>query len=264
MLTKQLVSRPPAGPAGGEIQVARSAQGSRQAILQAAAAEFAASGFAGAGVDRIARRAGVNKAMIYYHFNDKAHRHRAIVLEMFASIRARTGAVAASAAPPAAKLEAFIEAIVAEARARPHLPPMMMREAAEGGRHLDPEVFRVILGIFGNMRAVLDEGAEAGAFVRVDPVLMYFTLVGPLVMFLSIAPIRRAIGRVKMPGIPRNDAADLRRHLAALGDVDALREHLKTIARRALERGDARGRRRTAWTLARGRRRAASRPGEQA
>ena len=105
----------------------RSAQDSRQAILRAAAAEFAARGFAGAGVDRIARRAGVNKAMIYYHFNDKAHLHHAIVCDMFAAIRARTGAVASSDAAPAAKLDAFIEAIVSEARARPHFPPMMMR-----------------------------------------------------------------------------------------------------------------------------------------
>ena len=45
---------------------------SRQRLLTAAAAEFAARGFAGASVDRIARAARVNKAMIYYHFRSKA------------------------------------------------------------------------------------------------------------------------------------------------------------------------------------------------
>jgi AcrR family transcriptional regulator len=245
--------------------VAKSGQNSRQAVLQAAAAEFAARGFAGAGVDRIARRAGVNKAMIYYHFKDKAHLYRDIVCDMFTAIRARTGAVASSDAAPAAKLDAFIEAIVAEARARPHFPPMMMREAAEGGRHLDQEVFRLILGIFGNMRAILEAGAVARAFRRVDPVLMYFTLVGPIVMYLSIAPIRHAIGRVKAPGVPRSEIADLRRHLTALDDVDALREHLKRTARLALERGGRRAAARPARKPApRGRRRAAQSPGEQA
>jgi AcrR family transcriptional regulator len=40
-------------------------------ILAAALDEFASKGFAGTRVDQIARAAGVNKAMIYYHFAGK-------------------------------------------------------------------------------------------------------------------------------------------------------------------------------------------------
>ncbi|MCX7678816.1 MAG: TetR/AcrR family transcriptional regulator [Spirochaetes bacterium] len=40
-------------------------------ILQSALKEFAEYGFEGSRIDRIAKRAGVNKAMIYYHFNCK-------------------------------------------------------------------------------------------------------------------------------------------------------------------------------------------------
>jgi len=43
----------------------------RRRILDAAAREFAASGFEGARVDEIARKAGVNKALIYYYFKSK-------------------------------------------------------------------------------------------------------------------------------------------------------------------------------------------------
>ncbi|HSN67988.1 MAG TPA: helix-turn-helix domain-containing protein, partial [Thermoanaerobaculia bacterium] len=39
----------------------------RDQILTAAAAVFAEVGYAGARVDEIAERAGVNKAMLYYH-----------------------------------------------------------------------------------------------------------------------------------------------------------------------------------------------------
>jgi len=48
-----------------------STQESRRRILDAAAAEFAQNGFAGARVDNIARRASVNKALIYYYFKSK-------------------------------------------------------------------------------------------------------------------------------------------------------------------------------------------------
>jgi AcrR family transcriptional regulator len=245
--------------------VPKGAQDSRQAILHAAAAEFAARGFAGAGVDRIARRAGVNKAMIYYHFEDKAHLYREIVREMFTAIRTRTGAVASGRLAAGQKLDGFIDAIVAEARLRPHLPPMMMREAAEGGRHLDPDVLRIILGVFANLRAILAEGEDAHAFKRVDPVLMYFTLVGPIVMYLAGAPVRNAIGRLKRPGLSRGETSALGRHLTAFGDVEALGEHLKAAARRALEHEAARGSlRRAPGPRTRGRRRAAGRSGEQA
>jgi len=43
----------------------------RRRILDAAAREFSASGFDGARVDEIARKAGVNKALIYYYFKSK-------------------------------------------------------------------------------------------------------------------------------------------------------------------------------------------------
>ena len=43
----------------------------RDAILHAALEEFAHEGVAGARTEEIARRAGVNKALLYYYFKDK-------------------------------------------------------------------------------------------------------------------------------------------------------------------------------------------------
>jgi AcrR family transcriptional regulator len=47
------------------------AQATRRRLLDAAAAEFAAYGIAGARVDRIAAAAGSNKAQIYHYFGSK-------------------------------------------------------------------------------------------------------------------------------------------------------------------------------------------------
>jgi TetR/AcrR family transcriptional regulator len=57
---------------------------SRQKILAAAKEEFAQHGLAGARVDRIARKAGVNKAMLYYHFQSKDNLYRQTVGEIIA------------------------------------------------------------------------------------------------------------------------------------------------------------------------------------
>lgn len=49
----------------------RNPQQSQVRILDAALAEFAAKGFSGARVDVIARRARINKRMLYHYFGDK-------------------------------------------------------------------------------------------------------------------------------------------------------------------------------------------------
>jgi TetR/AcrR family transcriptional regulator len=51
--------------------VSRDPVRSRQRILEAALAEFSAKGLAGARVDAIARRAGINKRMLYHYFGNK-------------------------------------------------------------------------------------------------------------------------------------------------------------------------------------------------
>ena len=52
---------------------------SRAQVFAAAAAEFAERGYEAAGVDRIARAARVNKAMIYYHFGSKLDLYREVL-----------------------------------------------------------------------------------------------------------------------------------------------------------------------------------------
>ena len=48
-------------------------------ILSAALKEFAAKGFAGARVDVIARRASINKRMLYHYFGNKEHLFREVL-----------------------------------------------------------------------------------------------------------------------------------------------------------------------------------------
>ena len=64
---KRLVSRPVRDP-----------QRTRDRILAAALAEFSAEGFAGARVARIARRAKINKRMLYHYFGNKEDLFREI------------------------------------------------------------------------------------------------------------------------------------------------------------------------------------------
>jgi AcrR family transcriptional regulator len=57
----------------------RNPKRSRERILAAALKEFAAKGFAGARVDVIARRAAINKRMLYHYFGNKEHLFREVL-----------------------------------------------------------------------------------------------------------------------------------------------------------------------------------------
>jgi len=73
----------PNGAAAG-----RNPERTRERILSAALQEFAANGFAGARVDAIARRAAINKRMLYHYFGNKEHLFREVLRRKIAERQA--------------------------------------------------------------------------------------------------------------------------------------------------------------------------------
>jgi TetR/AcrR family transcriptional regulator len=176
----------------------RTAGHTRDAILAAGAAEFAAHGFAGASVDDIAARAGFNKAMIYYHFTGKRALYIEILRDVFRLMGARSADILAADLDPHAKIAAFIDAFDDIAASRPYMPPIMMREMAEGARRLDADTLRLMAAIIGNFARILDEGARLGVLRPADPLLTYFSVIAPVIFFRASEPIREALGKARI------------------------------------------------------------------
>ena len=76
----------PAKPKGAA--AGRNPERTRERILSAALQEFAANGFAGARVDAIARRAAINKRMLYHYFGNKEHLFREVLRRKIAERQA--------------------------------------------------------------------------------------------------------------------------------------------------------------------------------
>ena len=176
--------------------------GSRQRILEAAAQEFAARGFDGAKVDRIARLARINKAMLYYHFRSKADLYREILGDLFRGVAGAVSGVRHAGGPPEQQVRQFIAAVAAEAVTRPHFPAIWLRELADGGRHLDRHIVAELRTVILALAGMLHEGHRAGVFRDAPPFLTHLTIVAPLLLFTASAPIRERFGGV----IPRQVA----------------------------------------------------------
>jgi TetR/AcrR family transcriptional regulator len=197
------------------------APGTRSRILSAACDEFAAKGFAATTVDRIARRARVNKAMIYYHFPNKRALYTAIVRDLYTALHERLRVIAAQPLTPTQKLDRLIEVFVNSVDGSRHFLPFFLREIADGAVHLGADELGLIGGIFSIVRGVIADGTKQKLFQPVNPALAHFTIIGPLIMFRATAAVRERIKVTQRIDIP---------------DVEspALVEHLQMVARRML------------------------------
>lgn len=218
-------------------------------VLHAAAAVFAEEGFAGARVDAIAERAGVNKAMVYYHVGDKACLYEAVFSETLDRAREALDTALAKPSSPEERFRVFVSTVARVAREHPHLPTLILREFAGGGSNLPDSVLRRIGSIFCIVRQLLEEGQADGSFRVASPLITHLAVAGS-VMFLSASrPIMRKVAELE--GVPpsANASGDLAGPLADLllhGILDAHPGSTAGKESRTAARPRAAGRRRTA------------------
>lgn len=105
---------------------------SRHKIIEAATVEFADKGLAGARTDRIARRAGVNKAMIHYYFSSKDGLYREVLRAILLQIMELQRSFAQIDLQPRAKLELVVTGLIDFLQGHQHLLRLMVHELLEG------------------------------------------------------------------------------------------------------------------------------------
>jgi TetR/AcrR family transcriptional regulator len=170
-------------------------------ILEIAALEFAERGYAGARVDRIARRARVNKAMLYYHFDSKQALYRALLRQVFTSAAARLREIGASDADAGRKLHDAIGEIAAFVGQHAFFPAIMLREVAEGGAHLDRKTLAALASVPRAVEDIVERGIRAGTLRPVHPMAVYLTMLAPIVMFMASGSIRKELEAAELADI---------------------------------------------------------------
>ena len=167
-------------------------------ILAAAKDVFAEKGFGGARVDEIARRAGVNKATLYYHIGDKKALYAETIHDVVgtASVNLAKGIMVSLS--PQDKIRTYIKTLTAAFDDNPQMPRIMMREIASGGHNL-PDIFvKDLLSIITTLTDIIEEGKAKGVFTDTLPLLVHFMTMGAIVIYKSIAPV--LMRRSEMPG----------------------------------------------------------------
>ena len=187
-----------------EIQVPASRRGSRRqpeasrdAILQAALAEFAQEGHAGARMDAIAASAHVNKALLYYYFHDKESLYGAVLDRFFIRLSERVMSELDAVAPLGERLLRYTCAHFDCVAESPHYARLFQGELMSAGRcgssHLTRIAERYIRPIAMRVTEILQQGIASGEFRQVDPVQVAPSIAAINVHYFVIAPVTRAL-----------------------------------------------------------------------
>jgi TetR/AcrR family transcriptional regulator len=151
----------------------RNPERSRERILNAALEEFAANGFAGARVEAIAQRAGLNKQLISHHFGGKQALYQAVMAER--RLRAGGELVDAPDEMPGA-LSGFFE----RSRRDPEWIRVLLWEALEASAD-EPGVGGVdarAARYADRVRWVEAEQAAGRLPADLDPTLLFMSVIG--------------------------------------------------------------------------------------
>ena len=206
-----------AAPATRRQRRSRNAEATRAALLEAGAVAFTDRGFDGASVEEIAKAAGVNKAMVSYHFGGKAGLHAAILEADLAAVVEGTSAIRASSAGAVERLREYIQLFATLHRRNPNLSVLLLREMITGGRHLDPVVVPRFVLVLQTVAEIVAQGVREGVFRPMDPFLVHQSLVGSLVFFFAIRQFReRLVAEGKVPLSKSPDADTYIRHVETM------------------------------------------------
>jgi AcrR family transcriptional regulator len=179
------MTRDPA-PAAEERQ--RDADRSQGAILAAARDEFAEWGLGGARVDRIAERAGVNKRLIYYYFEDKEKLFEAVLEHAYLHIREEERGLHLLDLPPTEAVRKLVEFTWNYYLAHPEFLTLLNSANLHKARHLveSRRARELNSPLIETLGQILERGRREGMFRGgVDPVQLYVSIAGLAYFYLS-------------------------------------------------------------------------------
>ena len=166
----------------------RDPERTRAAILEAGQHEFAQKGYAGARVDAIAKRARINKRMLYHYFGGKDGLYLAVLEANYAAIRSAEAQLDLTHREPIEGMRRLIRFTWTYYLENPEFLPILAAENQNRARFLkqSERIVQLNSPLIEALRTVLAHGAAEGTFRRnVDPVELYISIAALGVFYLS-------------------------------------------------------------------------------
>lgn len=169
------------------------ARDTKARILDAADAVFVRRGTDGARMQEIADEAGVNKALLHYHFRSKSELARAVWLRIASSFVPGILEMMASDAPLDVKIDRFVDAYLTRLSRHPYLAAYVVAEASRhpefvadffsGGRG------KAARQMVGTLREQIAGQVEAGRMAAISAEQFFVTLASTCLFPFAARPM---------------------------------------------------------------------------
>ncbi len=169
----------------------RNAEATKAKIIQNAMLLFAKNGYDAATADEIAKASGVNKAMIFYYYKNKAGLYSAVMSDLFDAIYKEVGDSRKCCNSATAELRAFIETYSSYAQKHSYFPALLLRELSDSGAHVPEMMFASMRRLFALLNDILRKGEKEGVFKHSIPMVLHFMIIGTLNLLVTTEPLRR-------------------------------------------------------------------------
>ena len=176
-----------------------SVEETKRALLEAGRKIFASEGFAGARVDRIARQAGVNKALINYHFGGKAQLFKAIIEDFTQDLARGLLVQIRESDGPETQLRCFIRYMAEMVSQNPEFPRLLLFESQRLQTEPESPPLHLFL-IIQTLGKILERGQSSGVLKPINHFFAHFHIMSSFAMYELTRPLREAIrGKAPIP-----------------------------------------------------------------
>lgn len=193
----------------------RDSASTKERILLAATNEFAAYGYEGARVDRIADAADANKNLLYHYFGGKEDLFTAVLQHTYAAIRRRQSEVDVEGLDPVQAIRTLVSAVSQVWLDFPEFGRLLDSENLQEAKHIekDKRIAAMYTPLLNTIRRILSEGAATGEFREdIDPVDLYISMSALMAYYLSHRYTFEAIFSTKLDS--RSRIEQRRQHVA--------------------------------------------------
>lgn len=165
---------------------------SRDKLLEVATPLFAMKGFAAVSIREIAAAAGMNSALISYHFGGKTGLYTAVLEKEFTRVRIMIDELKMRSMSPRGRLKAYAERLGKLHSHSPYLLRLVTSELTTPTECFETVIKKTIADVAGFLMGVIDEGMEKGEFRRdVDAGNVAHALAGMINFYFISTPIVR-------------------------------------------------------------------------
>ena len=173
----------------------KTTQDAREKLLVAGTELFALKGFAGVSIRELATAAGVNSALISYHFGGKEGLYEAVDTAQYSRVIGKFEAIAASTASVEEKLRMYADVIRRNhTEDQPLMARLIQGELTSPTACLENVVRKYTVRIAGISSGVLRQGIQSGTFRQdIDPVFAAMTLAGMLNFYFILREVTKAV-----------------------------------------------------------------------